>query len=71
MTVKELIRKLQALPQDLPVAVYSEDDEGDNLARQVMIAHVDEEYQYQAQEYYCQGDSVPTLTGLKEWVVIL
>jgi hypothetical protein len=68
MKVKELIEQLEKMPQDLEVAVYSQMDEGDGLAKKVEIAHSDE--YYQAKEYYCQGDSIPACVGLKEWVVI-
>lgn len=69
MKVKELIKKLEAMPQDLEVGIYCECDECDGLVEEVEIAHLDEE-SYQAEEYYCGGDSVPALEGLTEWVVI-
>ena len=67
MTVKELIEKLETMPQDMPVAVYSQMDEGDDMPTKVEVAHASG---YQAKEYYCQGDSIPAVNGLKEWVVI-
>ena len=70
MTVKELIKKLETMPQHLEVAVYCEMSEDDDMAREVEVAHVHDEYCYQAKEYGCQGDSIPACNGLTEWVVI-
>lgn len=70
MTVKELIEKLELMPHDLQVAVYCEEDECDGMATEVEIAHRDDDYSYQAKEYYCGGDSSPACSDLKEWVVI-
>ena len=70
MTVKELIKKLEAMPQDLEVGIYCEMDEGDGMASEVEVAHAHDKYRYQAKEYYCKGDSIPVCDGLTEWVVI-
>ena len=70
MKVKELIEKLETMPQDLEVGIYCECGENDGLAAEIEIAHVDYEYSSQALEYYCQGDSIPACNGLDEWVVI-
>jgi hypothetical protein len=70
MTVKELIKKLEAMPQDLEVGIYCKMDECDGIASEVEVAHADDEYCYQAKEYYCQGDSILICNGLTEWVVI-
>lgn len=73
MKVKELIEKLQTMPQDLEVGVYCEEDECDSRAMEVEIVHKldeDDKYCYQAKEYYCQGDSIMVASGYKEWVII-
>ena len=70
MKVKELIKKLETMPQDLEVGIYCEVYEDDGIATKVEIAHAHDEYEYQAKEYGCKGDSIPVCCGLKEWVVI-
>lgn len=73
MTVKELIKKLETMPQDLTVAVHCYVGECDALPNKVEVAHIDAELypkQYQSKEYYCTGDSEAVAVGLKEWVVI-
>lgn len=70
MTVKELIKKLETMPQNLKVALYCEEGECDSIATEVEVAHPNNEYPYQAEEYYCGGDSIPACEGLTEWIVI-
>jgi hypothetical protein len=70
MKVKELIKKLETMPQNLEVGIYCEIEEGDGIATEVEIAHAHDKYSYQAKEYYCKADSIPVCHKLTEWVVI-
>lgn len=70
MTVKQLIEKLQEMPQDLQVVAYTQISEADGMITKVKVAHRDKKYSSQAEEYYCNGDSEPACNGIDTWVVI-
>lgn len=68
MKVHELIEKLNGMPSDAEVFVYSMLDEGDCHANDVKICNIaqeddyDDPYDYnpdypEMKQYYCQGDS--------------
>ena len=57
MTVKELIKKLQGMPQDAEVFVYSEISEDDDFAHDVKsYTKEDINEEDTCFDYYCQGD---------------
>ena len=60
MTVKELIKKLEKMPEDAKVFVYSEISEDDDFAHDVK-SYTKEDIDYEDSDYgmldyYCQGD---------------
>ena len=69
MTVKELIEKLQRMPQDAKVFVYCNISEDDDYAydvksytkEDIRFSDYDAEKRWGKLDYYCQGDCMAGL----------
>lgn len=58
MTVRELIKELQKMPQDAKVFVYSAYGEADDYATKVKLCNKEDVHdKYFIDAFYCQGDS--------------